>query len=174
MKAATFNVCTNDEQFPNHDNVTATVIDKLWVALEDDVYEKVSNSSNYLEMLQHGLLRGNKNWNCTRYILPKKEQIQTIVIGYNRKLWRYTYLQVSSKEQEFFTIGEWNWDTKTFEFNIENPIVGFKSSILKNKETGELLFDQISILVNLCDQLSPSVEEYLLTKYYGDALDDYA
>lgn len=39
MKAATFNVCTRQEQFPNHDNVTATVIEKLWVALDDDVYQ---------------------------------------------------------------------------------------------------------------------------------------
>ena len=39
MKAAAFNVCTRQEQFPNHDNVTATVIEKLWVALDDDVYQ---------------------------------------------------------------------------------------------------------------------------------------
>ena len=91
-----------------------------------------------MEMELHGIgLTYEEGFNCTRYILPVDEQIQGIKIGYDRKLWRFTYLQVSSQQQVFFTVGERNKDTKMFEFNIENPIIGFKSVLLRNKDTGE-------------------------------------
>ena len=70
MKVSHIVVCSTEEILPGNafrEVSNVDVINQIWLNMEDDVYEKITNSSNRLELSQHGEYQERAN--CTRYIL---------------------------------------------------------------------------------------------------------